>query len=74
MVLDQSVGINIMMTAWQLFSGMKYCDGSTALKGRLGEYIGSSAFSIVDMPFHKYTDITSPSIVRVPRERSNACG
>lgn len=59
-VLDQSVGINIMMTAWQLFSGMKYCDGSTALKGRLGEYIGSSAFSIVDMPFHKYTGYYFP--------------
>lgn len=59
-ILSRNVGVNIMMTAWQLFSGLKYCDGSTALKGRLGEVIGSPALSIIDMPFHNATGYCFP--------------
>lgn len=59
-VLSPNVGVNIMMTAWQLFSGFKYCDGSTALKGRLGEVIGSPALSIIDTPFHNSTGYCFP--------------
>ncbi|NLM11282.1 MAG: TldD/PmbA family protein [Clostridiaceae bacterium] len=59
-ILSHNVGVNIMMTAWQLFSGIKYFDGSTVLKGRLGEYIGSSALSIIDTPFHSGTGYCFP--------------
>ncbi len=54
-LLDSSVGVNIMMTAWQLFSGMKYCDGSSVLSGKLGNIIGSSSFTLLDTPAHEHT-------------------
>lgn len=54
-LLDATVVTNILMTAWQLFSGIKYDDGSSALSGRLGEAIGSSFFSVVDSPSHELT-------------------
>jgi len=54
-LLDSTVVTNILMTAWQLFSGIKYNDGSSALSGRLGEAIGSSFFSVVDSPSHELT-------------------
>jgi len=54
-VLDSSVVTNIMMTSWQLFSGMKYNDGSSALSGKLGEIIGSGSFSLIDTPSHELT-------------------
>jgi len=44
-----------MMTAWQMFSGMKYNNGSSAISGKLGETIGSSALSITDSPSHELT-------------------
>jgi len=59
-VLSRNVGINIMITAWQLFSGLKYCDGSTALAGKLNEYIGSPALSIIDTPYHSGTGYCFP--------------
>ncbi len=52
-LLDSTVVTNIMMTAWQMFSGMKYNNGSSALSGKLGETIGSSTLSIVDSPSHE---------------------
>jgi len=54
-LLDSTVVTNIMMTAWQVFSGMKYNNGSSALSGRLGETIGSSELNIVDSPTHEQT-------------------
>lgn len=57
-VLDATAGVNIMMTAWQLFSGMKYNDGSSALAGKLGEQIGSEAFSVKNVPNHPLTGYT----------------
>lgn len=54
-LLDSTVVTNILMTAWQLFSGIKYNDGSSALSGRLGETIGSPFFSVVDSPSHELT-------------------
>jgi len=54
-LLDSTVVTNIMMTAWQMFSGMKYNNGSSALSGKLGETIGSSALSITDSPSHELT-------------------
>lgn len=59
-VLDRTAGINIMTTAWQLFSGLKYCDGSTVLKGKLGEQIGSRAFNVIDVPAHTGTGYRFP--------------
>lgn len=54
-LLDSTVVTNIMMTAWQLFSGLKYCEGSSALSGKLGQTIGSSCFSVTDSPSHELT-------------------
>lgn len=47
-VLDSSVVINIMTTAWQLFAATKVLSGSSALYGLLGKTIGSEALSITD--------------------------
>ena len=52
-LLDKSVMVNIMMTAWQLFSGIKYSD--SALTGRLNSTIGSAAFTLIDSPAHHKT-------------------
>ena len=49
-VLDSSVVINIMTTAWQLFAANKVINGSSALHGRLGTTIGSPAVTITDVP------------------------
>ena len=54
-LLDSTVVTNIMMTAWQLFSGLKYGEGSSPLSGKLGETIGSSCFSVIDSPSHELT-------------------
>lgn len=53
LVLDSSVVINIMTTAWQLFSGQKMIKGSSALFGRLGQAVGSGALSISDSPIRE---------------------
>lgn len=47
-LLDKTVGVNILMTTWQLFSGLKYIDGSSYLSNKLGQMVGSSALTIVD--------------------------
>lgn len=54
-LLDRTVMVNIMMTAWQLFSGIKYQEGSSAVSGKLGDIIGSSCLNFVDVPEHKLT-------------------
>ena len=47
-VLDSSVVINIMTTAWQLFAATKVLNGSSALYGLMGKTIGSEALSVTD--------------------------
>ena len=59
-VLSSTVSVNILMTAWQLFSGIKYRDGSSALAGKLGEKIGSKALHVVDVPSHKESGYRYP--------------
>ncbi|GAU76273.1 TldD/PmbA family protein [Fusibacter sp. 3D3] len=59
-LLDSQVVINIMTTAWQMFSGLKYFESSSALSGKLGTDISTSELSIIDTNEHtdagyKYT-------------------
>jgi len=54
-LLDKTVGVNILMTAWQLFSGIKYLEGSSALSGKLYNNIGSENFTVYDVPAHEKT-------------------
>ena len=49
-VLDNSVVINIMTTAWQLFTGSKMLNGSSALFGLMDKAVGSGALNITDRP------------------------
>lgn len=51
-VLDRTVVINILTTAWQLFSGAKYAAGASALSGKLGQVVASPAVSLRDLPSH----------------------
>lgn len=50
-VLHRTVVYNILSTAWQLFSGHRYNEGSCFFSGKLGEETASSCLSIWD-----YTD------------------
>lgn len=52
-VLDRTVMVNILMTAWQLFSGIK--NPESALSGCLNSVIGSEAFTLIDSPVHHKT-------------------
>lgn len=52
-VLDSSVVINMMTTAWQLFVATKMLSGSSAFFGLLGKAIGSEALSITDQHSRK---------------------
>lgn len=52
-LLDKTVMVNIMMTAWQIFSGVKYVEG--ALSGTLNSLIGSESFTLIDTPAHTST-------------------
>ncbi|MBF4693439.1 TldD/PmbA family protein [Fusibacter ferrireducens] len=54
-LLDSRVVINILTTAWQLFSGPKYFEGSSALSDKLGQHIGASVLSIEDANRHPLT-------------------
>lgn len=54
-LLDRTVMVNILMTAWQIFSGIKYQEGSSAISGKLGHTIGSSCLNLLDVPEHKLT-------------------
>lgn len=49
-LLDSAVAINILTTAWQLFSAQKMLDGASALSGRLDAVIGSKALTVTDRP------------------------
>lgn len=51
-LLDRGVVINMMTTVWQMFSGLKYFDGASALSGKFGTVIGTSDLSIVDTNQH----------------------
>lgn len=54
-VLDRTVMVNIMMTAWQIFSGIKYLENSSSISGKYKEIIGSEFFNVVDVPDHELT-------------------
>lgn len=47
-ILSNSAVYYMMGTAWQLFSGCKYIEGTTALSGMLGKKIGSECLNILD--------------------------
>jgi PmbA protein len=49
-VLRNNVVYNILSTAWQLFSGRRYLDGSSLFSDRLGEIVASPCLSIRDYP------------------------
>lgn len=51
-VLDKAVVRNIFVTAWQLFSGVKYADGASALCGLLSSKVGGRMLNITDYPSH----------------------
>lgn len=49
-VLDGTVLCNILITAWQLFSGYQYGNRSTPLYGKLNTKICSEAVTLIDIP------------------------
>jgi len=49
-ILRNNVAYNIFSTAWQLFSGQRYIEGSSMLAGRLGEAVAAECLSIRDYP------------------------
>jgi Predicted Zn-dependent proteases and their inactivated homologs len=49
-VLRRNVVYNILSTAWQLFSGARYVEGSSLFAGRLGETIAAPCVNIEDYP------------------------
>lgn len=59
-VISSKVVINMMTTLWQLFSGVKYLEGSSVLCGRLGKKIGSDVLSISDISKHQKTGYIYP--------------
>lgn len=58
-VLDRRVVKNIMTTAWQIFSGVRYESGATMLGGKLGEKVGSEHLWITDFPQCVHTGLAS---------------
>lgn len=58
-VLDRRVVKNIMTTAWQIFSGVRYESGATMLAGKLGKKVGSKQLSVTDFPQCGYTGFAS---------------
>ncbi|MDP3178255.1 MAG: metallopeptidase TldD-related protein, partial [Spirochaetaceae bacterium] len=49
-VLRSNVVYNILSTAWQLFSGQRYLEGSSMLSGRLGDTVAAGCLSLRDYP------------------------
>jgi len=49
-VLHRGVVYNIMSTAWQLFSGYRYMEGSCVTSGMLGRRIAAECLRITDLP------------------------
>ena len=49
-ILSEYAVSQMMMTAWQEFSALKYADNACALAGLLGERIAGEALTIVDVP------------------------
>ncbi|MDO5423791.1 MAG: TldD/PmbA family protein [Eubacteriales bacterium] len=51
-ILSARVVCNLFITAWQLFSGYKYAEKSTALAGMLSKRLGKDVLNITDYPEH----------------------
>jgi PmbA protein len=51
-ILHRNVVYNIMSTAWQLFSGQRYLEGSCLFSGKLGESVAAECISLKDYPKH----------------------
>ena len=50
--LDQPVIWNLLLTAWQMFSGPRCEAGTSCLAGKLGEPVGSPLVNLSDYPSH----------------------
>ena len=50
-VIDSTVMCNILLTAWQMFSGQLYAGHGTPFAGRLGEKLFSEKITLTDDPF-----------------------
>lgn len=48
-ILSNSAVFYMMGTAWQLFSGCKYAEGTTGLAGSLGKKIGAECLTVRDL-------------------------
>ena len=59
-VLDRVVVRNLFVTAWQLFSGLKYMEGSSVFCGLLGTRVGGDALNITDYPSHPSSGFCVP--------------
>jgi PmbA protein len=49
-VLHRNVVYNILETAWQLFSGLRYLEGSSLFAGKLGSRVAAACLGIRDYP------------------------
>lgn len=47
-ILSREFVYNLMATAWQAFSGVKYAQGATVFHGQLGKKIGRNCLNITD--------------------------
>jgi len=60
-ILRNNVVYNIFSTAWQIFSGQRYLEGSSMLAGRLGEPIAAESLSVRDYPTRPDSGFDIPS-------------
>ncbi len=49
-ILHRNVVYNIMSTAWQLFSGQRYLEGSSLFSGKLGGKVAADCLRVRDYP------------------------
>lgn len=49
-ILHRNVVYNIMSTAWQLFSGQRYLEGSSLFSGKLGGKVAADCLKVRDYP------------------------
>ena len=59
-ILHRNVVYNIMSTAWQLFSGQRYLEGSCLFSGKLGAMVAADCLGIKDYPFHPESGFDIP--------------
>lgn len=59
-VLHRNVVYNILSTAWQLFSGHRYLEGSSLFSGKLGSMVASPSLSLKDYPAHAASGFDFP--------------